>query len=205
MRYINSYITEKLHLRHGVERNDLLGQYSIGDVCMLVTYVPAKTSSRTKEPSFVTVDAVEIMKDTGISFILKYLTNTGHTCKENRCSFNYTYQTEGSIFSKNNKFIESFFGNGKTNLSFRSFLVSSDSCKDIYDYIVNNDRKLCYHLAVQGNYNKPGGYHDKSRPIEVYIENMVCTPYYGKPSLTWKNVCGVDKTNLDKIKNALGL
>ena len=205
MRYINNYITEKLHLRHGVERNDLLGQYNIGDVCMLVTYVPAKTSSRTKEPSFVAVDVVEIMKDTGISFILKYLTNTGHTCKEKRCSFNYTYQIEGNIFSKNNKFIESFFANGKTDLSFRSFLVSPDSCKDIYDYIVNNDRKLCYHLAVQGNYSNPKGYHDKSRPIEVYIENMVCTPYYGKSSLTWKNVCGVDKTNLDKIKNALGL
>ena len=109
------------------------------------------------------------------------------------------------MFPKDNKFIESYFGNGRTDLSFRSFLVSSDSCKDIYDYIDNNDRKLCYHLAVKGNYNKPGGWWNKQGSNEVYYENIVCTPYYDKPSLTWKNVCGIDKTNLDKIKKALGL
>jgi len=186
MNNLSKYIIEKLHLNKDIKVNDVLkptvDNFAVGDLCLYLTHVnPGKNTSN---PSFVTIDVVQVKRILSTSIICNYKTafSFGEAYKADQLNFKYTYHQDDE-----NVFIETYVDRLR-----RGTLIPAKCCKDVIEYISAN-RKISFYDLVRNKYKNS------------QYPSLVVEAYLGTKSLIWKNVTGIKQSSIDKIKEKLGL
>ena len=185
MKNFKNYIIEKLHLNKDIKVNDVLkptvDNFAVGDLCLYLTHV---SSGKSSNPSFVTIDVVQVKRILSTSIICNYKTafSFGEAYKADQLNFKYTYHQDNE-----NVFIETYVDRLR-----RGTLIPTKYCKDVIEYIDTN-KKISFYDLVRNKYKNS------------QYPSLVVEAYLGTKSLIWKNVTGIKQSSIDKIKEKLGL
>ena len=105
MNNLSKYIIEKLHLNKDIKIDDVLkptvDNFAVGDLCLYLTHVsPGKSSN----PSFVTIDVVQVKRILSTSIICNYKTafSFGEAYKATQLNFKYTYHQDDENSNRSN-------------------------------------------------------------------------------------------------------
>lgn len=183
MNNITTYIFEKLKINKDIVSANLIDQYNVGDICLFITHV---NETRSAHPNFITIDVVKIKRILSTSFICDYLTkfSFGDGYKATQLKFRHTDQQE-----KDYKFIYTRITRNRDGV-----LIPSDYCKEVIEYIESgSSTKINFYNLCRNKYKNS------------LFEDLVVEAYLYAKSLIWKNVTGIKKSSIDKIKQKLGI
>ncbi len=185
MNNLSTYILEKLHLNKDIKNDDVLkptvDNFAVGDLCLYLTHV---SPGKAKNPSFVTIDVVQVKRILSTSIICNYKTtySFGEAYKATQLNFKYTYHQDDE-----NVFIETYVDRLR-----RGTLIPAKCCKDVIEYISTN-KKISFYDLVRNKYKNSE------------YPSIVVEAYLGTKSLIWKNVTGIKQSSINKIKEKLGI
>ena len=178
MKDFSQYIFEKLKINKDTEiEQNLLDLYSVGDRCLLLTYISKGKSSH---PSFVLVDAVKIKKILKESFECEYLTHFSTAKEEEKIFFKYTYSQE-----KDYKFLRSYSRPGLRPI----VLIPEKECDKLLEYI-EYKKYISFYGLLRNTYSN----HPLYENIIVKVKSS---------PIIWKNVTGISIGEINKLKEKL--